>query len=193
MSGLIANRAVLLNVITLGSIEYAEPSTRMSTPGALPNHISIGGSVISSRSVPARSNPYKIRPRLSLISTQESCLKIKFRRVWPGLTTGRLTVAGNAATTGNTSYSTNSLDQEEQGNELSLYNFKLVGIISGSFDSYVSLVNATGEVITLGIFEELSDGVKLVDMRLHEAVFQKSDGTYLVIDFRNQIVEKDEY
>ena len=52
--------------------------------------------------------------------------------------------AGNAATTGNTSYSTNSLDQEEQGNELSLYNFKLVGIISGSFDSYVSLVNADG-------------------------------------------------
>ena len=101
--------------------------------------------------------------------------------------------AGNAATTGNTSYSTNSLDQEEQGNELSLYNFKLVGIISGSFDSYVSLVNATGEVITLGIFDELSEGVKLVDMRLDEAVFQKSDGTYLVIDFRNQIVEKDEY
>ena len=101
--------------------------------------------------------------------------------------------AGNAATTGNTSYSTNSLDQEEQGNELSLYNFKLVGIISGSFDSYVSLVNATGEVITLGIFEELSEGVKLVDMRLDEAVFQKSDGRYLIIDFKNQIVEKDEY
>ena len=76
---------------------------------------------------------------------------------------------------------------------MSLYNFKLVGIISGSFDSYVSLVNATGEVITLGIFEELSEGVKLVDMRLDEAVFQKSDGTYLVIDFKNQIVEKDEY
>ena len=101
--------------------------------------------------------------------------------------------AGNAATSGNTSYSLTSSDQEEQRNELSLYNFKLVGIISGSFDSYVSLVNATGEVITLGIFEELSDGVKLVDMRLHEAVFQKSDGKYLIIDFKNQIVEKDEY
>ena len=101
--------------------------------------------------------------------------------------------AGNAATSGDTSFSPTSSAAEEQRDEMSLYNFKLVGIISGSFDSYVSLVNATGEVITLGIFDELSEGVKLVDMRLDEAVFQKSDGTYLVIDFRNQIVEKDEY
>ena len=103
--------------------------------------------------------------------------------------------AGNAATSGNTStsYSPAASDREEQRNELSLYNFKLVGVMSGSFDSYVSLVNATGEVITLGIFEELSEGVKLVDMGFSEAVFQKADGTYLVIDFKNQIVEKDEY
>ena len=57
---------------------------------------------------------------------------------------------------------------------MSLYNFKLVGIISGSEESYVSLVNASGEIITLKLQDELSDGVKLVDMTLNEAVFQKA-------------------
>ena len=50
--------------------------------------------------------------------------------------------------------------------EMSLYNFKLVGIIAGDLMKvYVSLVNASGEVITLQLHEELSDGVKLIDMK----------------------------
>ena len=80
-------------------------------------------------------------------------------------------------------------DREEMG----LYNFKLVGIISGSYESYVSLVNASGEIITLQLHEELSDGVKLVDMTLNEAVFQKADDTYMTIDFNNKIKETDEF
>jgi len=76
---------------------------------------------------------------------------------------------------------------------MSLYNFKLVGIISGSYESYVSLVNASGEIITLQLHEELSDGVKLVDMTLNEAVFQKADDTYMTIDFNNKIKETDEF
>jgi hypothetical protein len=76
---------------------------------------------------------------------------------------------------------------------MSLYNFKLVGIISGTYESYVSLVNASGELLTLQLHEELSEGVRLVDMRLKEAIFQKADDTYITINFNNQIKEIDEY
>ena len=61
------------------------------------------------------------------------------------------------------------------------------------FESYVSLVNASGEIITLQLQEELSDGVKLVDMTLNEAVFQKADDTYMTINFKNKIKETDEF
>ena len=30
-------------------------------------------------------------------------------------------------------------------------------------------------------------------MRLNEAIFEKEDGTYMVINFKNQIKETDEY
>jgi hypothetical protein len=86
-----------------------------------------------------------------------------------------------------------STGQTGDREEMSLYNFKLVGIISGSYESYVSLVNASGEIITLQLHEELSDGVKLVDMTLNEAVFHKADDTYMTIDFDNKIKETDEF
>ena len=86
-----------------------------------------------------------------------------------------------------------STGQTGDREEMSLYNFKLVGIISGSYESYISLVNASGEVITLQLHEELSDGVKLVDMTLNEAVFQKADDTYMTINFKNKIKETDEF
>ena len=82
---------------------------------------------------------------------------------------------------------------EEKDNEMSLYNFKLVGVISGNLDSYVSLVNATGEIVTLQLFENLNEDTRLVDMSFTEAVFQKNDGKYLIINFKNQILEKDDY
>tara|TARA_B110000967_G_scaffold17545_1_gene16523 strand:+ start:236 stop:667 length:432 start_codon:yes stop_codon:yes gene_type:complete len=84
-----------------------------------------------------------------------------------------------------------SSGQAGERKEMSLYNFKLVGIISGSEESYVSLVNASGEIITLKLQDELSDGVKLVDMTLNEAVFQKADDTYITINFKNNIKETD--
>tara|TARA_B110000027_G_scaffold79983_1_gene85172 strand:- start:756 stop:1187 length:432 start_codon:yes stop_codon:yes gene_type:complete len=84
-----------------------------------------------------------------------------------------------------------SSGQAGERKEMSLYNFKLVGIISGSEESYVSLVNASGEIITLKLQDELSDGVKLVDMTLNEAVFQKADDTYITINFKNKIKETD--
>ena len=86
-----------------------------------------------------------------------------------------------------------STGQTEDREEMSLYNFKLVGIISGTYESYVSLVNASGEIVTLQLHEELSEGIKLVDMTLNEAVFQKADDTYMTIDFNNKIRETDEF
>ena len=86
-----------------------------------------------------------------------------------------------------------STGQTEDREEMSLYNFKLVGIISGTYESYVSLVNASGEIVTLQLHEELSEGIKLVDMTLNEAVFQKADGIYMTINFKNKIKETDEF
>ena len=81
----------------------------------------------------------------------------------------------------------------EKRSEMSLYNFKLVAIIAGDHESYVSLVNASGEVMTLQLHEELGDGVKLIDMKLSEAIFEKEDGKYMTINFKNQIKETDAY
>ena len=95
--------------------------------------------------------------------------------------------AGDAATGGaKTAIATGS---EEEKIEMSLYNFKLVGIMRAKSEGYVSLINAVGELITLRINEELSEGVKLVDLRRDEAVFQKDESSYLIINFKNQIKE----
>ena len=101
--------------------------------------------------------------------------------------------AGNSSLGSGSGTSIISTGQTGDREEMSLYNFKLVGVISGSYESYVSLVNASGEIITLQLHEELSDGVKLVDMTLNEAVFQKADDTYMTIDFNNKIRETDEF
>jgi hypothetical protein len=98
--------------------------------------------------------------------------------------------AGNEGT----STFTNIVDpeSEELENDMSLYKFKLVGLISGIYESYISLVNASGEVLTLTLFQYLGD-IKFVDLSLTEAIFQKEDKTYMVIDFNNQIREIDNY
>ena len=101
--------------------------------------------------------------------------------------------AGNSSLGSGSGTSIISTGQTGEREEMSLYNFKLVGIISGSYESYISLVNASGEVISLQLHEELSDGVKLVDMTLNQAVFQKADDTYMTIDFKNKIKETDEF
>ena len=84
---------------------------------------------------------------------------------------------------------TNSSEEREQ---MSLYNFKLVGIMNGEYESYVSLINATGEIVTLQMNEELSPGIRLVDLRPEKAIFEKGDNSFLVINFKNQIRETSE-
>ena len=98
--------------------------------------------------------------------------------------------AGNAGSS--TTLDLNNTADETEARAI-LYDYKLVGTISGNFESFVSLVDAGGTVVTLALFEELSEGLRLVDVSRKDAVFQNSDGKYLIINFKNKIVEKDEY
>jgi len=90
------------------------------------------------------------------------------------------------------SNSMTNIPEGEAEDEMSLYNFKLVGLISGKDHSYISLVNSGGEVITLGLGQHLGE-IKLIDLRLSEAIFKKEDDTYIILDFNNQIRETNEY
>ena len=96
--------------------------------------------------------------------------------------------AGNEGT----SSMSGNIPAEEQENELSLYNFKLAGLISGKDHSYISIVNSGGEVLTLTLGQYLGK-IQLVDLRLTEAIFKKDDGKFMIIDFNNQVRESDDY
>ena len=96
--------------------------------------------------------------------------------------------AGNEGTS---SFSSN-VPPDEQENDLSLYNFKLAGLISGKDYSYISIVNSGGEVLTLTLGQFLGK-IQLVDLRLTEAIFKKEDGKFMIIDFNNQVREADDY
>tara|TARA_B100001765_G_scaffold212479_1_gene176688 strand:- start:470 stop:994 length:525 start_codon:yes stop_codon:yes gene_type:complete len=99
---------------------------------------------------------------------------------------------GDASLASGSSSLSGKISEEELQNELSLYNFKLVAIMTGEYESYVSLINASGEILTLQLHEELSEGVKLIALKPEEAVFQKADEKYLIINFKNQIKETSE-
>ena len=82
-------------------------------------------------------------------------------------------------------------DPKEAQNEMSLYKFKLVGVMKSEKNGgFVSLVNAGGDIITVSLFEELSPGIKLVAINNKEAVFEKNSESLLVINFKNQITER---
>ena len=97
--------------------------------------------------------------------------------------------AGNEGTSGNSSV---DIETGEERDEMSLYNFKLSGLISGKDHSYISVVSSAGEAITLTLGQFLGKN-EFVDLRLTEAIFKKEDGKFLIIDFNNQIREADEY
>ena len=95
--------------------------------------------------------------------------------------------AGNEGTT-----SISNIPDGEQEDQMSLYNFKLSGLISGKDHSYISVVSSAGEAITLTIGQYLGKN-QFIDLRLTEAIFKKEDGNFLIIDFNNQIREADDY
>ena len=95
--------------------------------------------------------------------------------------------AGNEGTN-----SMSNMPEGEQEDEMSLYNFKLAGLISGKDHSYISVVSTAGEAITLTLGQYLGKN-QFIDLRLTEAIFKKEDGKYLILDFNNQIREADDY
>ncbi len=95
--------------------------------------------------------------------------------------------AGNEGTN-----SLTSMPEGEQEDEMSLYNFKLAGLISGKDHSYISVVSSAGEAITLTLGQYLGKN-QFIDLRITEAIFKKEDGKYLILDFNNQIREADDY
>ena len=95
--------------------------------------------------------------------------------------------AGNEGTN-----SLTSMPEDEQEDEMSLYNFKLAGLISGKDYSYISVVSSAGEAITLTLGQYLGKN-QFIDLRLTEAIFKKEDGKYLILDFNKQIREADDY
>ena len=96
--------------------------------------------------------------------------------------------AGNEGT----SSMSGNIPEDEQEKELSLYNFKLAGLISGKDFSYISIVNSGGEVLTLSLGQYLGK-IQLVDLRLNEAIFKKEDKKFMIIDFNGQVREADDY
>ena len=99
--------------------------------------------------------------------------------------------AGNASTSSGDLITFD--DDPENQKKLTLNNFKLVGIISGKFESYVSLADSSGKVVTIQLNDELEEGLRFVDLRLTEAIFEKEGGKFMVIDFKNKVKEVDEY
>jgi len=98
-----------------------------------------------------------------------------------------------AGQSSNNSLNTNlMISEEEAQDEMSLYNFQLVGLITGKDNSYISLVRSDGEPFILVLGQYLGK-IQLIDLRLSEAIFKKGNKEYIIIDFNNQIRESNEY
>ena len=80
-----------------------------------------------------------------------------------------------------------------ESDAVNLRKYKLVAAFAGTLNGYATFVNETGEFITLELEEELIEGLKLVEINIKEAVFQKSDNGYISLNFKNQIRERDEF
>ena len=79
---------------------------------------------------------------------------------------------------------------EEDRKDLSVFNYKLVGIVEGDENMYASLIDENGEVLTLALFEELTPGVRLIALDNKEIVFEREKDSLVVINFKNQIIER---
>ena len=64
-------------------------------------------------------------------------------------------------------------DTDEEKKKLSLFNYKLIGVITGDQDMFASLINENGEIVNIGFNEELSPGVRLIDLNSKEVIFDR--------------------
>ena len=75
-----------------------------------------------------------------------------------------------------------------------LRSYKLVGSFSAKDNSFITLVDDNGEFMTVELFEEVLSGVKLVDVSIKRAVFENADDNqYIIMNFKNQIKEANEF
>ena len=81
-------------------------------------------------------------------------------------------------------------ETEEDKRKLSVFNYKLVGIIEGDGVGFASLVDENGDVINVGLNEELSQGVRLIGISTKEVLFERGEDSLVVINFKNQIIER---
>jgi len=81
-------------------------------------------------------------------------------------------------------------DTEEDKKGLSVFNYKLIGVIEGEDEGYASLIDENGQVINIGFYEELSPGVRLISISLKEVVFERGEDSLVAINFKNQIIER---
>ena len=81
-------------------------------------------------------------------------------------------------------------ETEEDKKKLSVFNYKLVGIIEGDGVGFASLVDENGDVINVGLNEELSQGVRLIGISTKEVLFERGEDSLVVINFKNQIIER---
>ena len=81
-------------------------------------------------------------------------------------------------------------ETEEDKKKLSVFNFKLVGIIEGDGVGFASLVDENGDVINVGLNEEISQGVRLIGISTKEVLFERGEDSLVVINFKNQIIRQ---
>ena len=79
---------------------------------------------------------------------------------------------------------------DEDRKDLSVFNYKLVGVVEGDEDMYASLIDENGDVLTLALFEALTPGVRLIALDTKEIVFEREKESLVVINFKNQIIER---
>ena len=78
---------------------------------------------------------------------------------------------------------------DEDRKDLSVFNYKLVGVVEGDENMFASLIDENGDVLTLALFEELTPGVRLIALDTKEIVFEREKDSLVVINFKNQIIE----
>ena len=81
-------------------------------------------------------------------------------------------------------------ETEEEKKNLSVFNFKLIGIVQGEDESFASIIDENGEIITLSAFEEIAPGVSLISINSKEIIFDKNGESLLAINFKYQVIER---
>ena len=81
-------------------------------------------------------------------------------------------------------------ETEEKKKKLSVFNYKLVGIIEGEGVGFASLVDENGDIINVAFNDELSPGVRWIGISKKVCIFDNGVESLVVINLKNQIIER---